>query len=166
MMLRLFIIAAVLIGMQTVLVAVLAALRGGNIYATIIIVAVITSPLAWFGDAWIAGRALSPDGRMFLVLLNLALGGFLFHFMTLPDRSVTLRVLVELERAPERTLSIRALAERYSVRDMIVSRLQQMADGGFISIGADGRITIEPRGEAFGRFVTGGRRLFGISSAN
>jgi hypothetical protein len=163
---RVLTIAVTLIAAQAALVAVLAALRRGNIYVTVLFVAVATSPIVWFGDAWIAGRTLSTDGRMFLVLLNLALGGLVFHFMTLPDRSVTLRVLVELERAPARTLTIRALAERYSVRDMIVSRLRQMADGGFITIGADGRITIEPRGATFGRFVTGGRRLFGITSAN
>jgi hypothetical protein len=163
---RLLFVAGVLGLAQALLVALVAVVKRGNIYATVILVAVATSPFAWMADGWLAGRALTTDGRLYLVLLNLAIGGFLFHFMTLPDRSVTLRVLVELERAPDRTLSIRALAERYSVRDMIVSRLQQMADGGFIAIGSDGRITIQPRGAAFGRFVTEGRRLFGITSAN
>jgi hypothetical protein len=163
---RLLFIALVLGVAQVLLVAILAAIRRGNIYATVITVAVASSAVVWFADAWLAGRPLSADGRVYLVLLNLALGGFLFHFMTLPDRSVTLRVLVELERAPAGTLSLQALAARYSVRDMIVSRLQQMADGGFIAIDTEGRITIQPRGATFGRFVTGGRKLFGIGSAN
>ncbi len=52
------------------------------------------------------GQALALDGRAFLVLIHLALGGFLFHFMTLPDRSVTLRILVELLLAPGQALSL------------------------------------------------------------
>ena len=159
-------IGLVLAVAQAVLVAIVAAIRGGNIYVTVIGTAVLLAPVVWVGDAWLAGRTLSTDGRIYLVLFHLAIGGFLFHFMTLPDRSVTLRVLVELERAPGRTLSLKAIAERYSVRDMIVSRLAQMAEGGFIAIDATGRITILPRGAAFGRFVTEGRRLFGITSAN
>jgi len=147
-------------------VAGVAALRRGNIYATVIGVAVVTTPLVFVLAAPLAGASLTTDGRVYLGLLNLALGGFLFHFMTLPDRSVTLRILVELELAPGRTLSLRALAERYSVRDMVESRLKQMADGGFVAIDAAGRVTIQPRGAAFGRFVTAGRKLFGITSAN
>jgi hypothetical protein len=166
MVLQVLVIAATLAAAQLVLVAIVAAIRRGNIYATVILVAVAMTPLVWLGSGWLAGRPLTIDGRVYLALLNLAIGGFVFHFMTLPDRSVTLRVLAEIERAPGRTLSIAALAQRYSVRDMIRSRLEQMAAGGFLGIGSDGRIAIRPRGAAFGRFVTNGRRLFGITSAN
>jgi hypothetical protein len=117
-------------------------------------------------DGLLFGRPLSLDGRVFLVLLHLALGGFLFHFMTLPDRSVTLRILVELLLAPGRTLSLDELGRRYGVRTMIASRLAQLQDGRFLTVDPSGRITLLPRGERFGRFVTGGRRLFRISSAN
>lgn len=152
---------------QAALVAAVAALRPrGNIYVTIIGVALVTSPAAAMADGLLFGRALSVDGRVFLVLLHLALGGFLFHFMTLPDRSVTLRILVELLLAPGRTLSLDELGARYGVRTMIASRLAQLQDGRFLTVDADGRITLLPRGERFGRFVTGGRRLFRISSAN
>lgn len=158
--------AALLLG-QTLLVIVLSALRPkANIYATIIAVAFLTAPVVFFAGEWLFGRSLSLDGRVFLVLVHLTLGGFLFHFITLPDRSVTLRMLVELERAPGRRLSLPALAELYSVRAMIGSRLDQLADGQFIALAADGTMTLKPRGERFGRFVTGGRRLFRITSAN
>lgn len=157
----------VLLVFQAVLVAAAAALRPrGNIYVTIIGVALVTSPVAATADGLLFGRALSLDGRVFLVLLNLALGGFLFHFMTLPDRSVTLRILVELLLAPGRTLSLDELGARYGVRTMIASRLAQLQDGRFLTVDPSGRITLLPRGEWFGRFVTGGRRLFRISSAN
>jgi hypothetical protein len=159
--------AVALLLFQTVLVAAVAALRPrGNIYVTIVAVAFVTAPVAVMADGALFGRALSLDGRVFLLLLHLALGGFLFHFMTLPDRSVTLRVLVELQLAPGRTLSLDELGRRYGVRTMIASRLAQLQDGRFLTVDPSGRITLLPRGERFGRFVTGGRRLFRISSAN
>src|SRR4029077_488239 len=99
--------AVILFGLQAVLVAIVAGVRSrGNIYVTIIAVALATAPVAAFADRLLFGRPLDPDGRIFLALTDLALGGFLFHFMTLPDRSVTLRILVELLLAPGRTLSL------------------------------------------------------------
>jgi hypothetical protein len=159
--------ATALFALQALVVALVAAVRPrGNIYATIIGVALVTAPAAAFADRLLVGRILDADGRLFLVLMHLALGGFLFHFMTLPDRSVTLRVLVELWQAPDRTLSFDDLASRYGVQTMVTSRLEQLQDGRFLRIASDGRITLLPRGERFGRFVTGGRRLFRITSAN
>jgi hypothetical protein len=152
---------------QALIVAALAALRPrGNVYTTIVLVALATAPLAVAGDRLLFDRTLSVDGRVFLGLLHVVLGGAFFHFMTLPDRSVTLRILAELERSPDRTLSVEALQRRYGVREMIVSRLDQLAAGRFLEIGADGALTLLPRGATFGRFVAGGRRLFRIASAN
>ena len=159
--------AIVLFAVQAALVAIAsAARRRGNIYVTIVMVACATAPLAAFADRWLFGRALGADGRLYLALLHLALGGFLFHFMTLPDRSVTLRVFVELLQAPGHALSIDELSARYGVRTMITSRLRQLQDRRFLRIDAGGHITLLPRGEWFGRFVTSGRRLFRITSAN
>lgn len=159
--------AVSLLAAQTVLVVIAAALRPrSNIYVTIVGVALLTAPAVPFTDQLFFGRALPLDGRTFLVLIHLALGGFLFQFMTLPDRSVTLRILVELELAPGRTLSFAELTTRYGVRTMIVSRLEQLARGRFLTIAPDGGLTLLPRGARFGRFVTSGRQLFRISSAN
>lgn len=159
--------SGVLAATQVVLVAILSAMRPpANVYKTLIGVSIVTAPLAFFADALLFGRALDLDGRIFLVLVHLALGGFFFHFMTLPDRSVTLRILAELELAPGHVLSIAALNRRYSVRHMIASRLQQLADGRFLVLAPDGTVTLAPRGVRFGRFVAGGRRVFRISSAN
>lgn len=154
------------VGQMAVVAVAAALLPGRNIYKILIAAAFLTAPAVFFADQWIVGQTLTLDGRMFLVLLHLALGGLFFHFMTLPDRSVTLRILVEIHRSPAHALSIEDLASRYSVRDMIASRLQQLADGRFLTIDPDGRLTLLPRGLAFGRFVTGGRRLFRIGSAN
>ena len=167
MLLSVLVTAATLLLSQAVVVAALAALRPrGNIYRTIVLVAVATAPVVFFADRIFFGRTLTLDGRLFLVLVHLALGGFFFHFMTLPDRSVTLRMLVEIERAPGHALSLPALSTRYGVRAMIGSRLDQLADGQFIALDPDGTLTLKRRGEWFGRFVTGGRRLFRITSAN
>ena len=66
--------------------------------------------------------------------------------MTLPDRSVTLRILVELLLAPGQALSTARSARRYGVRTMIVSRLEQLSAGRFLAIGPDGRIALTRKG--------------------
>ena len=108
-----------------------------NIYVTIIIVSLLTAPLAVLADRLLLGEALERDGRFYLVVMHLSLGGFLFHFMTLPDRSVTLRILVEVLLAPGQALSARALGERYGVKTMITSRLEQLSAARFLEISGD-----------------------------
>jgi hypothetical protein len=159
--------ATVLLSVQVLLVAVIGALRPkGNVYVTILAVSVATSPLVVVLAEPLLGQPLGREGRLFMVVIHWTLGGFLFHFMTLPDRSVTLRILVELLLAPGQTLSTEALRRRYAVGTMITSRLEQMSAAGFIEISADNRITLTGKGRLFGRVVTAGRSLFGIASAN
>jgi len=164
---RAIVVAVGLFGVQTLTVAAIATVRrNANIYALIIGVACVTAPLVFLAGPSIVGRPLTTEGRAFLALMHLSLGGFLFHFMTLPDRSVTLRIFVELWLAPGRTLTLAALGSSYGVRTMVGSRLDQLEQGQFLSIRPDGSITLLPRGQRFGRFVTAGRRLFNIRSAN
>jgi hypothetical protein len=164
---RAIVVAVGLFAVQALVVAAIAAVRRrSNVYAVIIAVACATAPLVFLAGPSIVGEPLSTQGRAFLALLHLSLGGFLFHFMTLPDRSVTLRIFVELLLAPGRTLTLAALGSRYGVRTMVGSRLDQLEQGQFLSIRPDGIITLLPRGQRFGRFVTAGRRLFNIGSAN
>jgi hypothetical protein len=159
--------AVALLLLQVASVAMVGAMRSrGNIYVTIVAVSVLTAPVAFASDSVLFSTPLGLTGRLFLVVIHLTLGGFLFHFMTLPDRSVTLRMLVELLLAPGQALSDTELRNRYSVRTMIESRLMQLSSGRFIEIAPDGTITLIGKGLWFGRFVTGGRRLFGIASAN
>ena len=166
-MITLALAALTLLALQVVLVAVARALRfTSNIYLTIILVSLLTAPAAFASDTVLLGHALGRDGKLFMALTNLALGGFLFHFMTLPDRSVTLRILAELLIAPGQALSVEALRQQYSLRRMITSRLEQLTAAGFIEIGADQDIRLTAKGRWFGRFVTSGRKLFGIASAN
>jgi hypothetical protein len=164
---RAIVVAVALFAVQALVVAAIAAVRRrANVYALIVIVACATAPLVFLAGPSIVGRPLSTEGRAFLALMHLSLGGFLFHFMTLPDRSVTLRIFVELLLAPGRTLTLSGLGSRYGVRTMVGSRLDQLEQGRFLSIRPDGVITLLPRGRRFGRFVTAGRRLFRITSAN
>jgi hypothetical protein len=167
MVTKLTVAAFVLLSLQAVIVAVVSAVRPkANIYVTIVAVSVITAPLALIYGTRYLGEPLGGDGRQYFVLTHLALGGFLFHFMTLPDRSVTLRILVEILLAPGHALSTKALGDRYGVRTMIRSRLDQLAAARFIEISDDRRIRLTDKGLAFGRFVASGRNLFGIASAN
>jgi hypothetical protein len=157
----------VLMALQVVLVAIVSAVRpAANIYVTIVVVSLVTAPIALLYGTHHLGQPLGPDGRLYFVLIHLAIGGFLFHFMTLPDRSVTLRILVEVLLAPGQALSTRDLSNRYGVKTMISSRLEQLSAARFIAMSSDGRIALTSKGLAFGRFVTAGRRLFGIASAN
>jgi hypothetical protein len=159
--------SAVLLALQASVVALASWVRPrANIYVTIIAVSALTAPLALLVGTYHLGAPLGPTGRFYWVLTHLALGGFLFHFMTLPDRSVTLRILVEILLAPGESLSTTALGRRYGVKIMITSRLEQLSAGQFIAIASDGRIALTRKGAAFGRFVTAGRKLFGIASAN
>ena len=73
---------------------------------------------------------------------------------------------VEVLLAPGEALSTAALGSRYGVKIMIISRLEQLSAGRFIEISRERRIVLTRKGLAFGRFVTAGRRLFGIASAN
>src|SRR4051812_43125927 len=129
MMSRLAIAVVLLFGTQAALVAAVKILRPkANVYIVIVIVSMATAPLALIYGTHHVGvhpQHLGPTGQAFFVLMHLTLGGFLFHFMTLPDRSVTLRILVEILLAPGEALSTAALGERYGVRTMITSRLDQ-----------------------------------------
>jgi hypothetical protein len=155
-----------LFALQALLVALISALRPrSNVYVNIVVVSAVTAPLALLYGVYQLGP-LGTTGRLHIVVTHLALGGFLFHFMTLPDRSVTLRILVELLLAPGQTLSTAALGSRYSVETMITSRLDQLAAARFIEISADRRIALTSKGMAFARFVSAGRALFRITSAN
>jgi hypothetical protein len=157
----------VLLALQAVSVAIVSAGRPkANIYVTIVVVSLLTAPLAVLYGTHHLGQRLGPDGRLYFVLIHLSLGGFLFHFMTLPDRSVTLRILVEVLLAPGQALSTTDLSRRYGVKTMIASRLEQLSAARFIEISSDRRIALTRKGLSFGRFVTAGRRLFGIASAN
>src|SRR5436190_10049894 len=144
-----------LMALQAFLVAIVSDVRPrANVYVTIVIISLVTAPVALLYGTHHLGQPLGPDGRLYFVFIHLALGGFLFHFMTLPNRSVTLRILVEVLLAPGHTLSTRELGTRYGVKTMITSRLDQLAAGRFIDISGDRRIALTGKGRAFGRFVT------------
>src|SRR5262249_11166312 len=132
----------------------------------IIVVCLATVPGAFVSDTFLLGRALARDGRLFLVVSHLALGGLFFHFMTLPDRSVTLRILVELMSSAGGSLSAAQLRRQYRVQTMIRARLAHLLAAGFLDMTADGQIRLTRKGLWFGRLVTMGRRIFGIASAN
>lgn len=155
-----------LLAQTAVVVAMAAARRRDNIYFTIAAVSALTAPVAWLAGPALFDRPFDADGRLFLVATHLLTGGFLLHAMTLPDRSVTLRVLVELLLAPDQRLTVAELTDRYGIHVMIESRIHQLRDRGFLDVKTDGEIVLRPRGVLFGRFVGAGRALFAIESAN
>jgi len=151
---------------QVSLVAVVAALSRANIYKIVALTACVTAPIVFFADRVLTGHTLSIGGRAFLVLFHLGLGGLFFHFMTLPDRSVTLRLLVELQESPSGALSIDEINARYGISEMIGARLVQLAAGRFLTIDSSGDLTLARRGVLLARVVAAGRRICRIESAN
>jgi hypothetical protein len=155
-----------LTGVQVSLVAFAAAVSRANIYRIVAVTVCVSAPAVFFADRVLTGQTLSITGRVFLVLFHLGLGGLFFHFMTLPDRSVTLRLLVELQESPSGALSIDEINVRYGISEMIGARLVQLAAARFLTIDSSGDIALAPRGTVLARFIAAARRLCRIESAN
>jgi hypothetical protein len=60
------------------------------------------------------------------VFLHFFLFHFYLHFIQIIDRSPSTRILVELENAPERKLTLEQLKERYSLDKKIDDELEDM----------------------------------------
>jgi hypothetical protein len=74
-----------------------------DIYVAIAAVALAPRRRGCLPSLLAAGVAMTAES---FSVMHLAIGGLFLHFMTLPDRSVTLRILVELLLASEHQLSV------------------------------------------------------------
>lgn len=138
---------------------------GINVYFRIAILGFLTVPLVWsflpklsfelsFATTFVSG------------FLHLILGFLFAQFICLPDRSLTLRIVVECHEQGHQGLSLTQLSARFSLSQMINSRLTQLSDGGVLQVSSDGRISLLDKGIRLGRFILNGRRFFNIKSAN
>lgn len=137
-----------------------------GIYKTSVIMTIITIPIAIL--YFLMNK--SPENEisaivMNTILLHLSIGGIFFHFLTLPDRSLTLRILVELKNAPKKKINLEQLDRVYNLKEMIISRLKQLDSAKFIQLD-NSKITLRRKGLFLGAFILNGRKVFGISKGN
>lgn len=106
------------------------------------------------GADWRLGLA---NGLIVLVLLFLTAGLFYSH----ADRSITVRLLIELARAPEQQLTLSEMQARCGVEILMEDRLDIMAKNGFLTT-LDGRLVLTAKGWVSGSVGSLARRLLRV----
>lgn len=99
------------------------------------------------------------NGLALLILLFLT--GVLFYYHA--DRSITVRLLIELARAPQQRLSLAQLQEVCGVEVLMEDRLDSMAMNGFL-VRHNGRYHLAPKGHLGGLAGTIARRVLAIKA--
>jgi hypothetical protein len=103
-------------------------------------------------------RAATPLGLLngLAVLVLLFLTGVLFYYHA--DRSITVRLLIELARAPQQRLSLAQLQAVCGVEVLMQDRLATMTMNGFL-VRRGGRYHLAPKGRLGGAGGTLARRI-------
>lgn len=148
----------------TALVSRLAFGKKISVYFRIAFLGIFTVPVIWFLRLSLSGELL--NFLFYDAVTHLSLGVLFAHFICLPDRALTLRILVEIYETGEKGLSLQELNARFSLAQMIKSRLVQMEKGQLLQISQKGEITLLSKGLNMGKFILAGRKFFNISSAN
>lgn len=103
------------------------------------------------GADWRLGLA---NGLVVHVLLFLTAGLFYSH----ADRSITVRLLIELSRAPKQCLTLAEMQARCGVEVLMQDRLDIMVRNGFLTTHGD-RFGLTPKGWVGGTVGLGARRI-------
>jgi hypothetical protein len=111
-------------------------------------------PPGFVGVDWRLGLA---NGLIVLVLLFLTAGLFYSH----ADRSITVRLLIELARAPEQRLTLGEMQARCGVEVLMEDRLDIMVKNGFLTT-HDGRLVLTAKGWVGGSVGALARRLLRV----
>lgn len=101
---------------------------------------------------WVSGPVYA-----FLVMLY-------FHFYFGVDRSVSMRILGELARAPEGRMTLDELDAAYSQREMVTRRLGVMVEKGYIAE-SHGHYTIADKGRVMVRLALFGKRVYNLHAS-
>ncbi len=138
--------------------------RSTNIYFRIAAIGIFSLPLIWF----IRFNLSQPDYRFlfFDSLSHLSLGLLFAYFICLPDRALTLRLLVDVYQTGETGITLKELNSQFGLSLMIQSRLKQMQKGQILQLEPNGRIILLKKGRTIGNCILLGRKIFRISSAN
>lgn len=139
-------------------------LRKISVYFRIALLGIVTLPLIWLLRFYISN---SYSWIYFYDSVgHLSLGVIFAQFICLPDRALTLRILVEILETQNRGLNLTDLKNRFSLSVMIQSRLLQMQKGDLLYVDQNGKIILKSKGNFIGNLVLNGRKFYNISSAN
>lgn len=116
---------------------------------------------------------LLPDIK-YSLLLNLVTAGnaialyLLFFFVYaniyfVIDRSISIRVMIELQRNPEKGLSKEELLQYYNGNHVFDRRLDHMVEGNFVSL-VNGRYVNTKMGSVFARVCKFGKKFLNLGS--
>lgn len=109
-----------------------AMLSGYLLSLPLVAVIYLWTPWGDIASGKMAGQALWMEW-FHAYLLHLLLFFQYVHFFYHVERSVTVRLLVELQQAPGCSMTLEEINRQYSLRDMIIRRLEVMAENGFMA---------------------------------
>jgi hypothetical protein len=89
---------------------------------------------------------------------------FYMHLYFGVDRSLSVRILGELSKAPGTVVSFSDLDAFYPKRDMIERRVQVLVEKGLLRMGDDGAYTCTPGGRFLARLAMLGKRLYNLDA--
>ncbi len=154
---RLFVLTALWFGGSVILhllfvrvVCRRAFVRNGYLFA--LVMGIIPLPVV----ARLGLLPLAFAGLTFIVLWNL----YTIFFINLMN-SVSLRMMLEIERAPAQSLAREELLAVYSDEDAFASRVRGLAATGLLSLHGE-ELILTGRGRRFAGLLRAIRRLFGI----
>ena len=113
-------------------------------------------PPGFVGADWRLGLG---NGLLVHVLLFLTAGLFYSH----ADRSITIRLLIELARAPQQRLTLAEMQARCGVEVLMQDRLDIMLQNGFLTASGD-RFVLTRKGWVGGSVGRVARRLLRIKA--
>jgi hypothetical protein len=141
--------------------------RKSSIYLIVVLITLLTAPIIGVLTALLF---MNLDGFLELgVLITLTyacLGGFFFIFVGMPNRSITLRLLMELNKVSGYELSMKELEKIGGINSLLSSRLSWLKEIGYLDIDNDGKIRLISKGLRMGSLVTRGRMFFKIGRYN
>lgn len=111
-------------------------------------------PPRFVGVDWLLGLS---NGLVVHVLLFLTAGLFYSH----ADRSITIRLLIELARAPEQRLTLAEMQAMCGVEVLMQDRLDIMVRNGFL-VATGGRFVLTSKGLVGGSVGSVARRILRI----
>jgi len=141
--------------------------KESSIYLAVILITLLTAPIIGVLAAlWFTGLDKFLELGALITLTYACLGGFLFIFVGMPNRSMTLRLLMELNEAEGNKLSMKELERIGGIDALLSARLSWLKESGFLDIDNYGKIRLLSKGLRLGSFVTRGRIFFNIGGYN
>ena len=113
----------------------------------------------------LAGVVIVPLGGLVTLvfyLFTIILWNLYITFFVNLMNSVSLRMMVEIDRAPGQTLSSADILNLYSDESALESRILEMTAGGLLRVAADQQLVLTRKGQLLARMLQLIRKIFGI----